>query len=113
MKFVCLGYMDEAKWNKMSACEQSTLMDDCLAYDAELRARGRMIGSEAMQSGKRAVTLRSQNGQITVSDGSFAGATEQLGWVLLIEARDLNHAIQLMSKHPGVRAGAFEIRPAN
>jgi hypothetical protein len=56
--------------------------------------------------------LRWQNGQVAVTDGPYAETKEQIGGILILEARDLNHAIQLMSQHPGVKAGPFEIRPA-
>jgi hypothetical protein len=56
--------------------------------------------------------LRWNNGKVVVSDGPYAETKEQLGGILVLEARDLNHAVELMSKHPGVKAGPFEIRPA-
>jgi hypothetical protein len=113
MKFICLGYMDETKWNELSEVERSTLLADCFAYDDELRRGGHLIGGEALQSIRNAATLRYQNGQVTVTAGPYAETTAHLGGILLLEARDLNHAIQLMSHHPGVRNGAFEIRAAD
>ena len=65
------------------------------------------------RSVSNAATLRYQNGQVVVTDGPFAETKEQIGGILMLEARDLNHAIQLMSHHPGVRNGPFEIRPAD
>ena len=59
-----------------------------------------------------ATTLRWRNGKVSITDGPYAETKEQIGGILILEARDLNHAIQLMSKHPGVKAGPFEIRPA-
>lgn len=56
--------------------------------------------------------LRWKNGKVSITDGPYAETKEQLGGILLLEAKDLNDAIQLMSKHPGVKAGPFEIRPA-
>jgi hypothetical protein len=105
--------MDEAKWDGMSEVERTALMEDCFAYDDELRRCGHFIGGEALQSIRNAATLRCRDGMVTVTDGPYAETKEQLGGILLLEARDLNHAIQLMSKHPGVRGGAFEIRPAD
>ena len=113
MKFICLGYFDETQWNQLSEAEQATLMADCFAYDDELRRGGHFIGGEALQSVRNAATLRYQNGQVVVTDGPFAETKEQIGGILMLEARDLNHAIQLMSHHPGVRSGPFEIRPAD
>jgi hypothetical protein len=111
MKYVCLGYLDEEKWNIMSEKEREALMDECFAYDDILRKEGHFVGGEALQSAKNATTLRWQNGKISSTDGPYTETKEQLGGILILEARDLNHAIQLMSRHPGVKAGPFEIRP--
>lgn len=113
MKFICLGYYSESAWNAMSKQEQASFMEECFAYDDELRGGGHFLGGEALQPADRAVTLRYENRQVAVSDGPFAETKEQLGGILVLEARDLNHAVALMSKHPGVRAGSFEIRPAD
>lgn len=111
MKYVCLGYMAEETWNGMSEDERQALVGDCLAYDAELREAGRFLRGEALQSANNAATLRWSNGAVSVTDGPYAETKEQLGGLLVLEADDLNHAIQIMSKHPGVRMGPFEIRP--
>ncbi len=87
-------------------------MDGCLDYDDVLRKNGHFAGGEALQPSQTATTLRFQNGKVSVTDGPYAETKEQLGGILILEAKDLNHAIQLMSKHPGVRGGPFEIRPA-
>ncbi|MBE9099165.1 YciI family protein [Vacuolonema iberomarrocanum] len=113
MKFICLGYLDEAQWNELAEAEQAALMESCFAYDDELRRGGHFIGGEALQSVQNAATLRYQHGQVTVTDGPYAETKEHLGGILILEARDLNHAIQLMSQHPGVRSGPFEIRPVD
>jgi len=114
MKFVCLGYMEEDKWQRMSENERKAMIDECFAYDDELRKNGHFIGGEALQSARTAATLRWKNGKVLVTDGPYAETKEQLGGILLLEARDLLHAIELMSKHPGVRLGGpFEIRAAD
>ena len=107
MKYVCLGYMDETKWGAMSESERNAFMDECFAYDDELRKNGHFAGGEALQSARNATTLRFHNGKVSIADGPFAETKEQLGGILVLEANDLNHAIQLMSKHPGVKAGPF------
>ena len=112
MKYICLGYIEEKKWETMSESERNAMMDECFAYDDELRKNGHFVGGEALQSAQNAITLRWRSGKVTVTDGPFAETKEQLGGLLVLEAKDLNHAIQLMSKHPGVKAGPFEIRPA-
>ena len=113
MKFICLGFYDESSWNEMTEGERNAFMQQCFAYDDELRRGGHFLGGEALQAARNAATVRSRSGQVMVTDGPFAETKEQLGGILLLEARDLNHAIQLMARHPGVRAGGFEIRAAN
>jgi hypothetical protein len=112
MKFVCLGYMEANKFETMPDSERSAFVDGCFAYDDVLRKGGHFAGGEALQSARSAVTLRYQNGKVSVTDGPYAETKEQLGGILVLEARDLDHAVELMSKHPGVRGGPFEIRPA-
>ena len=112
MKYICLGYIDEKKWETMPETERNAMLDDCLAYDDVLRKNGHFAGGEALQSYHNATTLRWQNGKISITDGPYAETKEQIGGILILEATDLNHAIQLMSKHPGVKVGPFEIRPA-
>lgn len=96
----------------MSERERNEMLDECFSYDDFLRKNGHFAGGEALQPPQTATTLRSKNGKVAVTDGPYAETKEQIGGILILEARDLNHAIQLMSKHPGVKAGPFEIRPA-
>lgn len=113
MKYVCLGYMEAGKLETMSESERNAFVDGCFAYDDVLRENGHFAGGEALQPASGAVTLRYQGGKVVVTDGPYAETKEQLGGILILEANDLNHAIQLMSKHPGVHDGSgFEIRPA-
>lgn len=111
MKYICLGYADEKQWETMSETERNALIDECFAYDDVLRRNGHFVDGEALQSARNAMTLRWRNGKVLVTDGPYAETKEQLGGLLVLEARDLDHAIQLMSKHPGVKIGPFEIRP--
>jgi hypothetical protein len=112
MRYVCLGYFDEKNWEALSEGERNALMDECFAYDDVLRQGGHFVGGEALQSARNATTLRYRHGKVSVTDGPFAETKEQLGGILILEATDLNHAVHLMSKHPGVKVGPFEIRPA-
>jgi hypothetical protein len=112
MKYICLGYIEEKKLETMSESERNAMMEECFAYDDLLRKNGHFAGGEALQSPRNATTLRWQNGKVSITDGPYAETKEQFGGILMLEAADLNHAIQLMSKHPGVKAGPFEIRPA-
>ncbi len=113
MKYICLGCIEESRFDSWSETERSAFIDECFTYDDELRRNGHFVGGEALQPVRNATTLRYQNGRIAVTDGPFAETKEQLGGILILEARDLNHAIQLMSKHPSIRYGScWEIRPA-
>jgi hypothetical protein len=113
VKYVCLGYYSVELAKTMPENEMKALMEECFAYDDVLRRNGHFLGGEALQGAENATTLRYQNRKVVVTDGPYAETREQLGGILLLEARDLNHAIQLMSKHPGVRFGPWEIRPAD
>ena len=115
MKYVCLGFIDETKFVEVPQADAQRMMEECFAYDDELRRGGHFLGGEALDSAQNAVTLRMKNGEVQVTDGPFVETKETLGGILLLEARDLNHAISLMSKHPAARIWrtTFEIRPAN
>src|ERR1700692_4836022 len=112
MEYICLGYIEPNKFETMSESERNAMVDECFTYDDVLRKNGHFAGGEALQGPYTATTLRWKNGKASVTDGPYAETKEQLGGILVLEARDLNQAIQLMSKHPGVKAGPFEIRPA-
>jgi hypothetical protein len=113
MKYICLGYMEEKLWESMPDTARNACVDECFAYDDILRENGHFVGGEALDSAQNATTIRFRNGKVSVTDGPFAETKEQLGGILILEARDLNHAIQLMSKHPAIRWGSvFEVRPS-
>jgi hypothetical protein len=112
MKYICLGYIDSNLFASRPEAEQQAMMDSCFTYDDELRANGHFRGGEALQPPETAMTLRSADGKIVVTDGPFAETKEQLGGIMILEARDLNHAVDLISKHPGAKFGPWEIRPA-
>src|SRR3954447_7174731 len=114
MKYVVLGFIDEAAFAQIPQADAQRMMEECFAYDDVLRRGGHFLGGEALDSARNAVTLRMKDGKVQVTDGPYVETKETLGGILLLEARDLNHAIALMSQHPGVRMGSsFEIRPAN
>jgi len=113
MKYICLGYIEDKHFSELTEKEQQQFMDACFAYDEELQKGGHMIGGEALQPANTATTIRSRNGKLQVTDGPFAETKEFLGGIMILEARDLNEAIQLMSRHPSVKmGGTFEIRPS-
>ena len=113
MKYLCFGYYDKGKFDRMTESDRNAMFDTCFEYDDHLRANGHFAGGEALQSSETALTLSSKNGKVTTTDGPYAETKEQLGGILILEARDMNHAVQLMSQHPALRYGnSFEIRPA-
>src|ERR1700678_220297 len=114
MKYICLGYIEPNKFETMSETERNAMLDKCFTYDDVLRKNGHFAGGEALQGPYTATTLRWNNGKASVTDGPYAETKEQLGGILVLEARDLNHAIQLISELPGLKAGLgpIEIRPA-
>jgi hypothetical protein len=115
MKYVVLGFVDERKFAEIPQEDAQRMFEECFAYDDVLRRGGHFLGGDALDSARNAVTLRMKGGEVQVTDGPFVETKETLGGILLLEARDLNHAIALMSKHPAARifGVAFEIRPAN
>jgi hypothetical protein len=113
MKFAFLGYGLEQNWAAMSKSQQDAMVEDCFTYDSKLLKDGHMTGDgTALQPSRTARTLRWQNGAVVVTDGPFAETKEQLGGIGVLEARDMDHAVELMSRHPGLQYGAvFELRP--
>ena len=111
MKYICFSYLGPVNWSTMSEADRKASMDEFFAYDAMLRKNGHIIGGEGLKGPEHGATLRFQDGKVAVTDGPYAETKEQLAGFFVLEARDLNHAIQLMSKHPVVRGGPIEIRP--
>ena len=115
MKYICLGYMNEEVWETLSESERNNFVDECFAYDKELRENGHMVGGEGLQEARNAAILRWQGDKVSITDGPFAESKEQIGGLMILEATDLNHAIRLLSKHPSLRLGrgsnSWEIRP--
>ena len=110
MKYICFGYLDVKNWETKSESERNAMIDDCFADDDVLKKKGYWAGGEGLQG--NATTLRFQNGEVVVTDGFYAETKEFLGGLLILEARDLNDAIELISNHPGIKMGPWEIRPA-
>lgn len=108
MKYLCLVYFDEKKLHAVPESPEDT---ECHAYDQELRERGYVLASDALQPVETATTVRVKGGKVSVTDGPFAETKEQLGGFYLIDARDLNDAIQVASRIPAARIGCIEVRP--
>jgi hypothetical protein len=96
----------------MSESDRKASMQEFFAYEGDMRQNGHIIGGEGLRSARNAVTLRFQGGKVAVTDGPYAETKEQLAGFWIVDARDLNHAIQLMSRNPAVRGGGIEVRPA-
>jgi hypothetical protein len=112
MKYICLGYYDKAKFDDMTDSEREAMFDICFDYDDHLRANGHWVGGEALQPAETTSTLRWKNGKVVTTDGPYAETKEQIGGILVLEARDMSHAVHLMSQHPALTYGnSFEIRP--
>ena len=104
MKYLCLVYLDEKRSDEVPD-------SDCLEYDAAIRRSGHCIASEALQPVQTATTVRIRNGKISITDGPFAETKEQLAGFYLVEAKDLNEAIQLAARIPPAHVGSVEVRP--
>ena len=104
MKYLCLVYLDEKRLDELPD-------EDCVEFDEGIRNSGHCIASEALQSVQTATTVRVRSGKVSITDGPFAETKEQLAGFYMIEARDLNEAIQIASKIPPARVGSIEVRP--
>ena len=104
MKYLCLVYLEEQKLRAVSDTE-------CMACGNGLRASGTLLAAEALQPIGTATTVRIRNGKMAITDGPFAETKEQLAGFYLIDARDLDEAIQVAAKIPPAREGSIEVRP--
>jgi len=111
MKYLCLIYDNEKDMAKMSKEAGDAFMQEYGAYSADIRSKGHYIAGEALQPVSTATTLRIRNGKLGTTDGPFAETKEQLGGFYMIEAKDLNEAIQVASRIPSVKTGSIEVRP--
>ena len=104
MKYLCLVYLDENRLHELPD-------EDCVEFDTSIRSSGHCLASEALESVQTATTVRVRVGKLSITDGPFAETKEQLAGFYMIEARDLNEAIQIASKIPPARVGCVEVRP--
>lgn len=111
MKYVALVYYDENIMNRMSQDEWDSLNRECIACVESLSEGGHFITGEPLHPVGTATTVRVRNGQVTATDGPFAETREQLAGFYLLDARDLNEAIQLAGRIPPARYGSIEVRP--
>ncbi len=111
MRFLCMVCYEQRALDSLSKPEFDALVAESLAYDDELRKGGHYLYSGALQSVQTATTIRTQSGNVQVTDGPFAETKEQLGGFIVIEAHDLDEALRLAAKIPPVRLGCIEVRP--
>jgi hypothetical protein len=111
MKYLILVHVDEKAMAAMSPNEDAALTTECLNYDDELKRNGYYLGANALQPVRTATIVRVRNNKLSTTDGPFVETKEQLGGYMLIEARDLNDAIQVAAKCPMSRVGSLEVRP--
>jgi hypothetical protein len=111
MKYLCLLYADEAQWPKMPKADQDKWLAEFMAFTDDIKRSGHYVGSNRLAPTQTATTVHVRNGRLSTTDGPYAETKEQLGGYYLIEARDLNDAIQVAGRIPGARFGSVEVRP--
>ena len=116
MKYLCLAYYNEKAFDELPRADVEALVSQCPAYDEALRSSGHLVIQASLGSTRATTTVRPRNGKPLVTDGPFIETKEQVGGFFIIEARDLNEAIRVASKHPAANIGeqvgwAIEVRP--
>ena len=111
MKYLCLIYDEEKKLSSMPKSEGDAMMGEYFAFTEGIKKTGHYLGGNALQPVRTATTVRVRNGKVSTTDGPFAETTEQLGGYYLIEAKNLDDAIQVAAKIPSSRIGSIEVRP--
>jgi hypothetical protein len=111
MRYLCLIYDEEKKIATMSKGEQDAFMGEYFAFTEDIKKSGHYIGGEALQPVGTATTVRMRSGKMSTTDGPFAETKEQLGGFYLINAKDLNDALQIAAKIPSSKTGTIEVRP--
>ncbi|MGY8527440.1 YciI family protein [Paracidovorax citrulli] len=111
MKYLCLIYYQEKEVYGMSPQDWNTLVSDCVSYGDRIRGSGHFISGQPLEPVETAKTVRVRDGKVAVTDGPFAETKEQLAGFYLLEAADLNEAVQVASHIPPARLGSIEIRP--
>jgi len=111
MKYLCMIFDEEKQLATMSSSQSEAFMGEYRTFTQSIRAGGQFIAGEALKPVSTATTVRVRNGKVSTTDGPFAETREQLGGFYLIEARDLNEAIQVAARIPSARTGSIEVRP--
>jgi len=111
MKYLCLIYSDEKVWQQMSKAEMGQVMGEYMQFTDSIRQSGQYVDGNPLETVNSATTVRVRNGKLSTTDGPYAETKEQLGGYYLIDAKDLNEAIQVASRIPSARVGCIEVRP--
>ena len=111
MRYLCLIYENEKAFESLPPAESEAIMGEYFQFTEDIRKNGKYVAGEALYPTASATTVRVRNGKVSTTDGPFMETKEQLGGFYLIEATDLNDAIQVASRIPSARHGAIEIRP--
>jgi hypothetical protein len=111
MRYLCLIYGDENRWEQMTKPDMDKVFGEYIAFTEDIKRSGHHLAGEPLQPTRTATTVRVRNDRVSATDGPFAETKEQLGGYYLVEAKDLNEAIQIASRIPGARTGSIEVRP--
>jgi len=111
MRYLCLIYDEEKKLGAMSKGESDAFMGEYFAFTEDIKKSGHYVGGNALQPVGTATSVRVRGGKMSTTDGPFAETKEQLGGYYLIEAKDLNDALQVAAKIPSAKLGTVEVRP--
>lgn len=111
MKYLLAIYSDEAHWAAMSEAEAREVMSEFMKFTKDIHQSGHYLGGNALQPTSTATSVRVRDGKTLATDGPFAETREQLGGFIVIEARDLDDALQVASRIPPARLGCVEVRP--
>ncbi len=111
MRYLCLIYENEKVWEQMPREEAEAIFGEYFALTEGLKQSGQYVGGNPLQPTSTATTVRVRDGKVSVTDGPFAETREQLGGYFLIDAKDLNEAIQIAARIPSARTGSIEVRP--
>jgi hypothetical protein len=103
MKYLCLGYLEPGKFEGMTEDQRHAVLDECFEHNDHLRAKGHLVAEVPLQPPETALTLRWKNGKVVITDGPYAETKELVGGIQILEARDLSHAVQLVSQQPGFK----------
>ena len=111
MRYLCLIYQDEARWERMAQADIDEVHAEYFGFRDEVKRSGRYVGGSRLRPTSTATTVRIRGGRLSTTDGPFAETREQLGGYLLIDARDLDEAIEIAARIPVARFGSIEVRP--